>query len=292
MVALARIGVLVEMRPVEEAEPVRIGREVARDPIEQHADAGTVEGIDQRPELVCAAEPAGRCEQPDRLIAPGTVERELADRQELDMGEAHVPDIGDQGVRELRIGEIAVAVLGLATPGAEMNLIDRDRRRRPVGPGSGLHPLPIAPAMLGWAGDDGGCLRRSLRLEGERIGLERQRRARGRLDLVFVARARLDAGHEDLPDAAFVSPPHGVAAPVPAVEIADHADRARIRRPDRECHAPGLCDALHMGAESMPSLQVVAFGEKMDVEVAEDRRKRIGIVEIVRLVAPSHPQAV
>jgi hypothetical protein len=87
-------------------------------------------------------------------------------------------------------------------------------------------------------------------------------------------------------------PPHGVAASIPAIEIADDADRARIRRPDRECHAPGLRNALHMGAESMPSLQVVAFGEKMDVEVAENRRKRIGIVEIVRLVAPIHSQAV
>jgi hypothetical protein len=39
VLALARVGVLVEMRAVEEAEPVRVAREMPRHPVEDHADA-------------------------------------------------------------------------------------------------------------------------------------------------------------------------------------------------------------------------------------------------------------
>ena len=70
MVALARVGVLVKMRPVEEAEAMGIRREVPRHPIEEDADTGAMESVDQGPELVGGAEPAGRREQADRLIAP------------------------------------------------------------------------------------------------------------------------------------------------------------------------------------------------------------------------------
>ena len=44
----------------------------------------------KRRELVRRAEAAGRREQPDRLIAPRAVERMLADRQQLEVGEAQV----------------------------------------------------------------------------------------------------------------------------------------------------------------------------------------------------------
>ena len=51
----------------------------------------------------------------------------LGDRQELDMGEAHVRGVGDQPVGELVLGQEAAVVAAL--PGAEMDLVDRDRRR-------------------------------------------------------------------------------------------------------------------------------------------------------------------
>ena len=54
------------------------------------------------------------------------------------------------------------------------------------------------------------------------------------LDLEFVVRAFADAGQENLPDAAAEQLAHRIAAAVPAVEIADHADALRIRRPDVE----------------------------------------------------------
>ena len=68
--ALERIGVLVKRGAVEAAEPVRIVREVAGHPVEQHADALAVAGIDQRGKILRRAETAGRRIQAGRLIAP------------------------------------------------------------------------------------------------------------------------------------------------------------------------------------------------------------------------------
>ena len=141
--AEARVLVLVERGAVEAGEAVRVGREMRRHPVEDDADAGLVAAVDEAGEILRRAEAAGRREQADRLVAPGAVERMLADRQQLDMGEAHVLDVGDQLVGELVIGEEAVAVL--APPGAEMHLVDRDRRgarlpRRGASPSSRASP--------------------------------------------------------------------------------------------------------------------------------------------------------
>ena len=45
--ALPRVGVLVEVRAVEEAEAVRVGGEVRGDPVEDDADPAAVERVDQ-----------------------------------------------------------------------------------------------------------------------------------------------------------------------------------------------------------------------------------------------------
>ena len=47
MAALQRIGVLVERGAVEIAEPVRIVGEMPGHPVEQHADAFAMAGVDQ-----------------------------------------------------------------------------------------------------------------------------------------------------------------------------------------------------------------------------------------------------
>ena len=47
MVALARIGMLVERRSIEIGEPVLVGREMRRHPIEDDADARLVRSIDE-----------------------------------------------------------------------------------------------------------------------------------------------------------------------------------------------------------------------------------------------------
>ena len=49
-----------------------------------------------------------RREQADRLIAPRLVERMLADRQQLEMGEAEIGGVGDQLIRELVVAQEAI----------------------------------------------------------------------------------------------------------------------------------------------------------------------------------------
>ncbi len=110
--ALARVGMLVEMGAVELAEAVGIEGEVARHPVEQDADAGLVRRVDELRKILGRAEAAGRRVERDRLVAPGPVERMLGDRQELDMGEAHLLGIGNQAIGQLAIGEVAVALAG------------------------------------------------------------------------------------------------------------------------------------------------------------------------------------
>src|SRR3546814_17532932 len=93
MEALPRVGVLVEAGAVEPAETVRVGGEMRRHPVDQHADAGLVAAVDEPGETFRRAEPPRRREQADRLVAPGTGEWVPADRQEPDVRAAAVPDL-------------------------------------------------------------------------------------------------------------------------------------------------------------------------------------------------------
>ena len=96
----------------------------------------------------------------------------LGDRQELEVGEAHVGDVGDQPVGELVPGEEAVAVA--APPGAEMHLVDRDRRAARIHAGADCHGARVAPGKPLGAPHDRGGRGPQLAAEGEGIGLERQ----------------------------------------------------------------------------------------------------------------------
>ncbi len=74
-------------------------------PVEDDADAGLVAAVHEVAEIVRVAEALGRRKHADRLVAPGAVERMLGDRQQFDMGEAHLPDVFDQFVGEFAIGQ-------------------------------------------------------------------------------------------------------------------------------------------------------------------------------------------
>src|SRR5690349_6791204 len=71
--ALARVAVLVEVRPVEEADPVLVAREVRRHPVEDDADPPLMEMVDQVHEILRRPVAARRREVSRGLIAPGTV---------------------------------------------------------------------------------------------------------------------------------------------------------------------------------------------------------------------------
>jgi hypothetical protein len=99
--------------------------------------------VDEAGEGRGIAEALRRREHPDRLVAPGHVERMLGDRQQLQMGEAHPLGIGDEAVGQFVIGEEAVAVAAL--PGAEMHLVDRHRPPAGVALGAALQMRRIVP---------------------------------------------------------------------------------------------------------------------------------------------------
>ena len=128
VVALARVGVLVEVRAVEAGEPVGVHREVRRHPVEDHADAALVQPVDHRHQLLRRAVARRRREVAGRLVAPRAVERVLHDRQQLDVGEAVGEDVVGDRVGHLVVRREAPAGRGDAAPRPEVHLVDRDRR--------------------------------------------------------------------------------------------------------------------------------------------------------------------
>src|ERR1700726_5296523 len=72
--APARIGVLVEVRAVEERQGVLVVREVRRHPVEDDADAALVEVVDQVHEVLRRAVAAGGREEAGHLVPPPAVE--------------------------------------------------------------------------------------------------------------------------------------------------------------------------------------------------------------------------
>ena len=184
MAALLRVGVLVERGAVEMAEAVRIVGKMAGHPVEHHAEAFAMAGIDQRGKILRRAEPAGRREQAGRLIAPGAVERMLADRQEFDMGEAEIADIARKLLGQLAIGQ--PLVVALAPPRAEMDLVDRHRRAQRV------DARRRGPRMrqLGLVEHDRCGARAHFRGKRHRIGFQRQMLALRADDIEFVVIAR------------------------------------------------------------------------------------------------------
>ena len=105
---------------------------------------GRVRRLDEGAEVARRAEARGRRIQADRLVAPGAVEGMLADRQQLDVGEAHVARIGHQRVGQLAVVEPFVAVL--APPRAQVHLVDADRRLARIGRGALRAAAPRAAA--------------------------------------------------------------------------------------------------------------------------------------------------
>src|SRR5215510_1018076 len=106
----------------------------------------------------------------------------------------------------------------MAAPGSQMHFVDRDRRAERIDTGGG----GLGP----WNGVEIDYNRGSawpqLRREGHGIRLERQHLAVRRDDLVFVVIADFGLRHKDLPEPV-AAHPHGMAAAVPGIEIADHA---------------------------------------------------------------------
>ena len=68
--SLPGVGVLVERGAVEMPQSMRVGREMRRHPVHDHADAGSMAALDEAGEGLGRAVARGRREEPDRLVAP------------------------------------------------------------------------------------------------------------------------------------------------------------------------------------------------------------------------------
>ncbi len=67
--------------------------------------------------------------------------------------------------------------------------------------------------------------------------------------------------------------------PVPAVEVADDRDRARVRRPDRERGAGDAVELADVRAEPLVELLVAALAREVQVELAERRQERVRVAD-------------
>src|SRR5262249_55669616 len=113
--------------------------------------------------------------------------------------------------------------------------------------------------------------RRSLAAERVRIGLVDPVIALVGDDVEFVQAARPRLRRAAFPDAGGVADmAHRVRAGIPAVEVAHHRDRPRVRRPHRETHA-GARAALEVRAELLVEARVRALPEEVEVVAAHCR---------------------
>ncbi len=188
MESLARVGVLVEVRAVEVGESVGVGREVRRNPVEDHADAVLVQVVDQVHEILRRAVARSGREIAGGLVSPGAVERMLHHGQELDVGEAQLADVVGQAGRGFAVGQRAVVLFGDAHPRAEMDFVDCLRCAQGVAGGALLHPVVVVPLVVEIPDDRGGA-RRFLVQQAERVGFVDAVSVAVRFDVEFVERA-------------------------------------------------------------------------------------------------------
>ena len=277
---LPRVGVLVQRGAVEAGQAVLVLGKVAGHPVEDDADAGAVTGIDEVFEVFGRAEPAGRREEAEHLVAPRSRKRMLHDRQQLDVREPELLHVGNEPRGELAIGEKAVAVLRHASPRAEVHLVSRQRPVAASRPAAAWrHPLAVVPGVPGDVADHRRRLRRRLEGHAEWIAFLQQR-AGARADLELVSFAVGQFGDEELPDAGRNQPTHRMRSSVPAVEIADDADAVGVRRPHREMHADRRARVHAMRAQLLVGAIVRALGEEVQIEVAQDPAVAIRIVNL------------
>ncbi len=285
LLALARIGVLVQVRAVKLREGKAVAREMPRHPVQDHPDAALVQVVDKPGKILGRAVPVRRREKAGDLVAPGAVERVLGQWHGLDMGVAHFAGVVGQGRRQLPVGQRATGVLDDPAPRAQVHFVNRDGPvelfRRAT---TGFEPGRIIPLVPADVADDGGVVRRRLVIGRAGIGLQADEAALIP-DLKLVHLALAEPGHEELPYPGDPERPHGMVAPVPAVEIADHRHPLRRGRPYRERHSGNAVQGPQVRPELGVNAMFVALVEEIKVLVAERGQERIRIKELADLTA-------
>lgn len=119
---------LVQAGAVKAGQRVIVRDKVGRNKVQNHPDAGLMASVDQRHQLVRGTVAAGGGKVAGYLISPGGVQWVLGEGQQLDVGVAHLPDVGDELVGQLVILEEALAAIPiLHSPGTGVQLVDVER---------------------------------------------------------------------------------------------------------------------------------------------------------------------
>ena len=277
---------LIQMGAIEEGQAMAVLGEMARYPIENHADALGVAAIHKGAKFIRRAKAAGGRIPARDLIAPGAIEGMLRNRHQLDVGKAAGQHIGNQPIGQFRIGEQAgtglkvggghrgpgtavgfdVGLVGAGVhPAAQVHLIHRDRLVERIGVVPLGHPAGVAPAVGVEFGHHRTGLGPDLMAEAVGVGLLVAVPIRA-THFVFVNLAGLEARDEQLP-AAPQPRLHRMVAPIPAVEVAQHGDTAGVGRPETKLN-PGDAVVLGgMGAHAPPDVVVVAFSKQQPVQL-------------------------
>ena len=101
MQPLLRVLVLVERGAVKADETMGVVREMMGRPVEDHAEARRMAGVDETREAGGVAVAGGRRKQRQRLVAPGAAERIFGNGQEFDMREAQRGGVARQAAGRL-----------------------------------------------------------------------------------------------------------------------------------------------------------------------------------------------
>src|SRR5690348_14486131 len=64
------------------------------------------------------------------------------------------------------------------------------------------------------------------------------------------------------------------------IELADHADAAGARRPNRKIHAANAFECLDVRAQFVVSIVVAPFTHKIQIELADEQGKGVSVVAL------------
>ena len=264
MFAALRIRVLVAGFAIKVVQAELILREVSRHPVHDHTNAGGMELIHKGHQVLGGAVAAGGCKIAGDLIAPAAVKRIFHDRQQFHMGIAHLCDIRDQLVCQLGI------IVGLAAllhpPAAGVHLVNIHRAVDHISLFLCCLPCIIVPRKTTDIVDLAAVGRAGLGVERIGIGLIDQITCAGG-HAVFINIIFLHARDEQFPYGIAIHLAHRVAARLPAVKVAHHADGYSMGCPHAEHHTCFTGTRFHVCAKVAVCFTVIALFEQIHRQV-------------------------
>ena len=207
---------------------------------------------------------AGGCKIAGDLIAPAAVKRIFHDRQQFHMGIAHLCDIRDQLVCQLGIIVGLAALLHL--PAAGVHLVNIHRAVDHISLFLCCLPCIIVPRKTTDIVDLAAVGRAGLGVERIGIGLIDQITCAGG-HAVFINIIFLHARDEQFPYGIAIHLAHRVAARLPAVKVAHHADGYSMGCPHAEHHTCFTGTRFHVCAKVAVCFTVIALFKQIHRQV-------------------------